>query len=185
MEDTEKQLKEMNDQLQNKDFLDGLSPDAEQKMKEKFAQLNEEYNRYNQQYYQFLNQGQYKIIQTIAGGINGAADKIASIKGYNMILNKQACFFYNPALDVTNDVVKEMDKAFDDEAKKAAAAAPAPTAPAKEAAPAAKEEPKKTAAVKEEAKKPTAPVAKEETKKPAATAKVEEKKNAPEAAKSR
>jgi outer membrane protein len=125
LEDTEKQLKDISDKLQDKDYLDGLSPEAEQEMKGKWAQLSEEMNRYNQQYYQFMNQGQYKIVQTVVGGINNAAEKIAASKGFSMIINKEACFYYSPALDITTDVIKEMDKYYEDEAKKQPAAAPA------------------------------------------------------------
>jgi type IV secretory pathway VirB10-like protein len=152
-------------------------------MKNKFAQLNEEMQRYNQQYYQFIQQGQQKMIQIVFGGLGQAAEKIAASKGYTMILNKQACFYSAPTLDVTTDMIKEMDKNYDEEAKKQAVSAP--VAPAA----AVKEETKKSAdtkaaapiATKEEAKKSAdtktaAPIAtKEEAKK---SAKVEEKKSA-------
>jgi Skp family chaperone for outer membrane proteins len=118
MEDKEKQLKEVTEQLQDKDYLDGLSPEGEQELKGKWAQLSEEMNRYNQQYYQFMQQGQGRMIQTVVGGINSAAEKLASTKGYSMIINKEACFFYDPKLDITADVIKEMDKSFDDAEKK-------------------------------------------------------------------
>ncbi|MBS0647672.1 MAG: OmpH family outer membrane protein [Verrucomicrobia bacterium] len=191
LEDTNKQLKEIDDKLQDKDYLDGLSPEAEQEMRGKFAQLSEEMNRYNQQYYQFMQQGQNKMIQAVFGGLNQAAEKMAAAKGYTMILNKQACFYSAPTLDITNDMIKEMDKSFDEETKKQAAAAAA-VAPAAEAKVEAKKEEAKTVAApqapaevkKEEAKQATAAAAKEEAKKPAAP-KAEEKKNGTEASKSR
>lgn len=178
LEDTDKQLRELNDKLQDKDTLDGLSPEAEAEMQNKMAQLSEEMNRYNQQYYQFMQQGQHKIMQAIFGGISQASEKLAAAKGYTMILNKQACFYSAPTLDVTNEMVKEMDKNFDEEAKKQAAAAPAPAASVE----AKKEEPKTVAAPapevkKEEPKKQTAAASKEEAVK-AAAPKVEEKKSA-------
>ncbi|HUD01890.1 MAG TPA: OmpH family outer membrane protein [Rhabdochlamydiaceae bacterium] len=196
LEDTEKQARELNDKLQDKDTLDGLSPEAEQEMRGKFAQLSEEMNRYQQQYYQFMQQGQQKIMQTVFGGISQASEKLAAAKGYTMILNKHSCFYNAPALDVTSDMVKEMDKNYEDEAKKQAVAAPvaAPLEAKKQTAAAPKEETKKPAeaviAKKEEAKKPADAVAaketakKEEAKKPAAP-KAEEKKSAAEASKSR
>jgi outer membrane protein len=175
LEDTEKQLRDLHEKLQDKDTLDGLSPEAEAEMKNKFAQLSEEMNRYQQQYGQFIQQGQHRLMQSIFGGITQASEKLAAAKGYTMILNKQMCFYNAPTLDVTADMVKEMDKSFEDEAKKTTAvapeAAPAPVAPVE-----AKKEEKQTAvAPKEEAKKP-AIEAKEEAK-PAAP-KVEEKKSA-------
>ncbi len=126
VEDTDKQMREISDKLQDKDYLDGLSKEAEESMKTKFAQLHEELGRYQQQYYQFMNQGQYKIMQTVVGGINHAADQIASKKGYDFILNKEACFSYAPSRDITSEILKEMDGHFDEEAKKQTASAPKP-----------------------------------------------------------
>lgn len=123
-EDTEKQMREISEKLQDKDHLDGLSKEAEEALKTKFAQLNQELGQYQQQYHMFVNQGQGKVFQTIVSGINHAAEQLAAAKGYHMILNKEACFFSSPALDITAEVVKEMDKNFDEEAKKQAQAAP-------------------------------------------------------------
>lgn len=154
VEDTEKQLREISDKLQDKDYLDGLSKEAEEQMKTKSAQLNEELNRYQQQYYQFMHQGQNKIMQTVVGGISHAADQIAATKGYSVILNKEACFFYSPNLDITSEVVKEMDKHFEVEEKKQAAALAAPKV----------EEKKETTAAPKEEKTP-APKVEEKAKK--------------------
>lgn len=80
-----------------------------------------------------------------------------------MILNKQACFYSAPTLDITTDMIKEMDKNFEDEANKQAAAAPAPAAVAPQV------EVKKEEAKAEEAVKQTAAAPKAEEKKSAAT----------------
>lgn len=151
LEDTEKQLRDLNDQLSDKDTLDGLSPESEAEMKSKFAQLSEEMNRYQQQYYQFMQQGQHKIMQAVFGGITQASEKLAAAKGYTMILNKQACFYSAPTLDVTTDMIKEMDKNFEEEAKKQAAAAPQVEAKKEETAAAPKAE-EKTSATTDAAK---------------------------------
>lgn len=206
LEDTDKQLRDLDNKRKDQDYLDGLAPEAVQELTMKFDQLSEEMNRYNQQYYQFLQQGQHRMAQTVFGGLSQAAEKVAASKGYTMILNKQACFYSAPTLDVTTDMIKEMDKNYDEEAKKqAAASAPAPAAAIAQApaettaeeakkpaatasapAEAKKEETKQTtAASKEEAKKPAVATSKEEAKKPAAAPKAEEKKNGTEAPKPR
>jgi outer membrane protein len=118
LEDNEKQIKSLQEQLHDKDYMDGVSPEAEQEMNAKLAQLSEEMNRYYQQYSQVMQQGQYRIVQTVVNGINQASDKIAAAKGYTLILNKEFCFYYAPSLDVTADVIKEMDKNFDAESAK-------------------------------------------------------------------
>ncbi len=123
VEDTDKQMREISDKLNDQDYLDGLSKEAEESMKAKMAQLSEDMNRYQQQYYQVMNQGQTKIIQNVVAGINHASEQLAAAKGYDVILNKEACFFSASALDITNEVVKEMDKNFEIEEQKQIAAA--------------------------------------------------------------
>ena len=123
LEDTEKQLNEISAKFNDADFLDGLSPEAEEELKIKFRTLNEELSRYQNQYYQVLNQANMKIVQTLSNSINGAAEKVAQNKHLTMVLNKDACFFYSPALEVTPLIVAEMDRNYDQDAKKHAAAA--------------------------------------------------------------
>lgn len=112
MEDTEKQLQEIAGKLNDPEYLDGLSPEAEEEMKGKFRTLSEEMNRYQNQYYQVLNQANMKLIQAMSGNINVAAEKVAKEKKLSMIVNKEAFFFYTPGLDMTSAVIAEMDKNF-------------------------------------------------------------------------
>lgn len=130
LEDTDKQLQEINNKLNDSEFMDGLSPEGEEELKTKFRTLSEEMNRYQQQYYQVLQQANMRIIQQIAGYINQASEKVAKDKKLTMVINREACFFCAPALEVTSNVISEMDKNYEQEMKKQAAAAPAATAPA-------------------------------------------------------
>jgi outer membrane protein len=125
LEDTEKQLNDLSAKFNDPEFLDGLSPEAEEEMKNKFRTLNEELNRYQNQYYQVLNQANMRVIQTLSTGINTAAERVAKDKKLSMVVNKEACFYCIPTLDVTDFIITEMDKNFDTEAKKQAAATPA------------------------------------------------------------
>lgn len=118
LEDTEKQLNEISAKFNDPEYLDGLSPDAEEELKNKFRTLSEEMNRYQNQYYQVLNQANMKIIQTISTGINAASENVATKNKLKAVLNKDACFYFAPTLDVTNQVVSEMDKNYDQENKK-------------------------------------------------------------------
>ncbi|MBS0607534.1 MAG: OmpH family outer membrane protein [Parachlamydiales bacterium] len=125
LEDTEKQLNDIAAKFNDPEYLDGLSPEAEEELKNKFRVLSDEMNRYQNQYYQVLNQANMRIIQTISNGINTASEKVAKDKKLTVVVNKDACFYFSPGLDVTNQVVSEMDKTFESETKKQAAAAPA------------------------------------------------------------
>ena len=131
LEDTEKQLREISNKFNDPDYLDGLSPEAEEELKIKFRTLNEELNRYQNQYYQVLNQANMKLVQTMSNTINTSAEAVAKEKKLDMVINKEAFFFHNNKLDVTALVIKEMDRRFDEEQKAQAAAATAQTTPAK------------------------------------------------------
>jgi outer membrane protein len=118
LEDTEKQLNDIAAKFNDPEYLDGLSPQAEEELKTKFRTLSEEMNRYQNQYYQVLNQANMRIMQTVSTGINAASEKVAKDKKLTVVVNKDACFYFSPALDVTSQVVVEMDKNYEQETKK-------------------------------------------------------------------
>jgi outer membrane protein len=117
LEDTEKQINEIATKFNDPEFLDSLSPEAEEELKNKFRSLNEDLNRYQNQYYQVLNQSNMKIMQTLSNSINTASEKVAKDKKLALIVNKDACFFTSSTLDVTAVVISEMDKNYDQLAK--------------------------------------------------------------------
>lgn len=124
LEDTEKQINEIAAKFNDAEYMDGLSPEAEDELKNKFRALNEEINRYQNQYYQVLNQANMKIIQSMGANIQEASQKVAASKSLTMVMNKEACFFFVPTLDVTNLVIAEMDRDFDQKSKAQAANIP-------------------------------------------------------------
>lgn len=133
LEDTEKQLNEIAAKFNDKEYLDGLSPEAEKELQTKFQLLNEELGRYQNQYYQVLNQANMRIVQTISNTINEASQKVAKEKHLTMIINKDACFFFSPQLEITPTIIAEMDRSFDEDLKKQAAVPATPAAPAPKA----------------------------------------------------
>lgn len=128
LEDTEKQLTEISQKFNDPEYMDGLSPEAEEEMKNKYRALSEEMSRYQNQYYQVLNQANMRIMQTISGVINTASEKVAKDKHLSVVINKEACFFFSPQLEITPLIVAEMDKSYEQELKNQAAAAPAANA---------------------------------------------------------
>lgn len=126
VQNTEKQLAELTTKFQDAEYMDGLSPEAEEDMKMKYKNLSEEMARYQNQYYQVLNQANMKIFHTVGASIQEAAAKVATDHNLNMVLNQEACFFNKSTFDVTPFVITEMNKNFDQKAGKLAA----PAAPA-------------------------------------------------------
>ena len=118
IEDTEKELRELAAKLEDADFRDSLSPKAEEELNVRYQTLQEDLGRYQNQYYQVLQQTQYQLIQKISGNIAKASETIAKQKHLDYVINKEACFYIRSDLDVTNSVIAEMDKAFDLQNKK-------------------------------------------------------------------
>lgn len=123
VEETEKQLNEISAKFGDPDFLDGLSPEAEEELKNKYRALSEDMQRYQNQYYQVMNQANMRIVQILSTNINAASEKVAKEKNIQFIVNKDACFYYAPSMDITASIIAEMDKGYDQEANKKTAAA--------------------------------------------------------------
>ena len=111
--DLEKQLQEIANKFNDAEFLDSLSPEAEQEMKVKFQGLSEEYNRYQNQYMQVLNQANMKLIQAMNHYVNQASNSVAKKNQLSMILREDTCFYYTDKDDITNQIIKEMDNDHD------------------------------------------------------------------------
>lgn len=113
IEETEKELKELAAKFEDTEFVDSLSPKAEEELKLKYQTLQEDMNRYQNQYYQVLQHAQYQLVQKISSNIAKAAEAVARSKKLDYVINKEACFYIRSDLDVTSAVIQEMDKAFD------------------------------------------------------------------------
>ena len=122
IEDTEKELKELSSKFEDQDYLDSLSPEAEVELKIKYKTLNDDMGKYQGQLYQVLNQANYFFVQKMTQSIAKASEEVAKSKKLDMVINKEACFYNKPNLEVTDLVIKEMDKNFDKEEKTRTAA---------------------------------------------------------------
>ncbi len=117
IQDLDEQLNATATKLQDKDFIDSLSPEAEKELKVKFQNLGEELNRYQSQYYQIMQQANMKLMHTLADLINEASEHIAKKSHLSLVLNKDAAFHFSSTLDITDEVISEMDKKFEKEGK--------------------------------------------------------------------
>ena len=54
----------------------------------------------------------------MSSNISKASEAIAENKKLDLVLNKEACFYNNPKIDITELVINQMDKNFDKETAK-------------------------------------------------------------------
>ncbi|MCY3973935.1 MAG: OmpH family outer membrane protein [Simkaniaceae bacterium] len=113
----EKRLKEVREELDDPEVVDGLSPDAAREKQELCQRLTAELTQHRDIYYRSLNQANNKLLKTLQYHISKAAGVIAARKKYSVILNKEVCFFYEPSQDITANVIAEMDREYDAKVK--------------------------------------------------------------------
>jgi Skp family chaperone for outer membrane proteins len=113
-----KELEGMAEQFKDPNYLDSLSAEAEEALKLKFQKLNQEMVTQENQYYQILNQANMQFVQGIAHTVNKAAKTIAANRSLDLIVDTETCFYYLDKIDVTEDVINEMDRLFSEETSK-------------------------------------------------------------------
>ena len=115
MEKTDKELADLAKKLEDQEYMDGLSPVAEQELKQRFQTLSQEFGRYQNQYYQLLNQANYRMLQNLHDTICKAAEAVRAKHHLNLIINEDSTFASATSLNFTDEVVAEMDKQFESE----------------------------------------------------------------------
>jgi len=113
LEKTDKELGDLSKKLEDKDFLEGISSGAQEELKQKFQKLSQEFVRYQNQYYQLLQQANYKMLQNLNDIICKASEKVRESMKLDFVLNDDSAFAFAPSLDVTDDVVRDMDIRFE------------------------------------------------------------------------
>ena len=116
----EEEFQKISKKLQDEDFRDSQKPEALQKLQEQYQQLGTELAQGQQQYYQALQQANYKILQKIADVVSKASKSVADDKSLDLILNDDNSFYNSPRLDITPEVIAEMDRIAAEELKDAA-----------------------------------------------------------------
>lgn len=112
LEKTESELRDIASKLENQDYMDGLSPTAEEELKIRFQNLSQEFARYQNQYYQILNQANFQMIQSLHTQVSSAAEKVRQKRDLIMVLNEDSVFAFVDSLDVTEAVIEEMDRRY-------------------------------------------------------------------------
>jgi outer membrane protein len=106
----EKEITQLAERLQDPDYIDSLSQEAEQEQKARLRMMTEDRMRLIQQVTQRFQQAQQQILQTLGGMVAQASAEVAKTKRLNGVLNREAFFFADPAMDCTDAVTTLLDK---------------------------------------------------------------------------
>jgi outer membrane protein len=115
LEEKEKSLSEMANKFNDPDYLDSLSPEAEAELKHKFRTLSQDMQQQQNQYYQLLQQANFKVIQKMGESISEASKVVAKEKKLDLVVNEEMTFFHASTMNISDDVVKIMDQQYKEE----------------------------------------------------------------------
>ncbi len=110
----EQELKDLDQSLQ--DSSAKLTDQARQEKEEQLRSKMEAYQRRLQEFNREVQQKQREMVVEYAQKIAAAAQAVAQKEGYTAILDKgnealiRIVLYYQPALDVTNLIIKEFDR---------------------------------------------------------------------------
>src|ERR1700722_11582191 len=89
LEEKEKTLTEISQKINDPDYMDSLSNEAEAELKHKFRALSQELAQHQQQFYQLLNQANFKIVQALTESIAKASKTVAKEKGLDLVVHDE------------------------------------------------------------------------------------------------
>ena len=113
LKNKEKDLTALAQKLEDADYVDSLSNEAEAELKHKFRALNQEMSQQQQQLYQTLSQANFKIVQKLTESVATTAKEVGEKLNLNLVINEDACFYYHGVLDITDKVINALDEGFD------------------------------------------------------------------------
>lgn len=111
----EKTLNDLANKLEDADYLDSLSPEAETEMKRKFRGLSQEYSQLQSQYLQTLQQTNFKVVQKINEKVAEASSTVGKQNNIDLIINDETVFFTSPNLDLSQEVIAVLDQMYEKE----------------------------------------------------------------------
>ena len=113
LEKSDKELADLAKKLEDQDYLDSLSPAAENELKGRFEGLSQEFARYQNQYYQLLQQANYRMLSSLHEAISKASEEVRAKQKFSFILNQDSAFAAASAYDLTEEVIKSMNSAYE------------------------------------------------------------------------
>ena len=116
LESKEKEFKEVAEKLNDSDYIDTISEEAEGELTAKAKELSEELQHMHNQANYTLQQESTQMQQNLKAEIDKACEYIAREKDFDFILAKESCFYFKKPTDITPLVIKELNRHYQPEA---------------------------------------------------------------------
>ena len=122
LKDKESLLEEIENKLNDDDYMDSISDEAARELTRKKRQIRNEGIQLQNQYLRGLQEENMRIIKKLTDAIGKASAAVAlsnpSGQVFDAILSDEATTYYGPSLDVSDSVIKKMNEQFDMDQKK-------------------------------------------------------------------
>jgi outer membrane protein len=117
-------LEEVENKLNDDDYMDSISDEAAAELRNKRRSIRNEGTQLQNQYLHTLQQANGKIIQRLNEAISKASAAVAKEsstindeRSFDAILTDEACTYFSPELDVSDQVIAKMNQIFEEEQK--------------------------------------------------------------------
>ena len=119
LQEKEKDLEELELKLNDDDYMDSISDEKASDLKRKRRTIRTDGMQLQNQYMQTLQQANLKIVQRLTDVISRASAQVAQDKNHpiDVIFTDEACTFYSPRLDISDQIIVKMNAIFDAEQK--------------------------------------------------------------------
>lgn len=107
--DIDKQLADIDAKLNDQNYRDGLSPQADEQLRQSHDKLAQERDAMRTSFSQQFSQTQMSLFQDLMDQVAVASKKIAQRKNLQMIFSGESVTYFDPDLDVTSDIVQELN----------------------------------------------------------------------------
>jgi len=117
LQEKEKTLEEVENKLNDDDYMDSISDEAASELKRQRRTIRNEGMQLQQQYMQTLQQANVKVVQKLTDYISKASAQVSQENGFDVIFTDEACTYFNTRLDVSDRIVVKMDSIYETEQK--------------------------------------------------------------------
>lgn len=111
------EIKELSEKLNDEDYREGLTDEALSEEEKKFETLLQERDGKHSQFAQQLNQTNMLLGESILDRITRSSQNIAKKRQLKMVLQQESVLYFEDGLDITDEVLKEVDALFTSEEK--------------------------------------------------------------------
>ncbi len=112
-----KTYQEIENKLNDEDYMDSISSEAEAELKRKRRQLRDEGMELQSQYAETFQYARLKSIDKLGEVVNKASSMVAQENGLHLILSDEASSYVDSSLDITDRIIAKMNLLFEQEQK--------------------------------------------------------------------